>query len=247
MAPRRSETPRDASPRARKRAERLSAARAELMARLGRPLHSEALPATIELRPTENLRRRTRIALWLAGISFLVLLAYAWNEGLLARAENEPLGEYLAYLIDLARSAWLLLPVLCLGAAGMFHWMRRRRPDWVRISLSKEEVRVEGPGGVWVTPVREFIAVALRRRSRVVIDIYTNSTGLAGQLRPQSSWLRQETLWWVELVHPDAERSVPVWASTAGNAETMAKHVTRGYAHRLDLPVELPEPSAETA
>jgi hypothetical protein len=238
---------RDVSPRTRKRAERLSAARAGLMARLERPLHSEVLPATVELRPAENLRRRTRIALWLAGISFAVLLAYAWNEGALDRAEDEPIGEYLAYLIELAQSEWLLVPVLCLGAAGMFHWMHRRRPDWVRISVSKEEARVEGPGGVWVTPVREFIAVALRRRSRVVIDTYTNSTGLAGQLRPQSSWLRQETLWWVELVHPDVERSVPVWASTAGNAETMAKRVTRGYAHRLDLAVELPEQSAETA
>jgi len=27
----------------------------------------------------------------------------------------------------------------------------------------------------------------------------------------------------------------------------MAKHVTRGYAHRLDLLVELPERPAETA
>lgn len=238
---------RDASPRARKRAERLSTARAELMARLDRPLHSEALPATVELRPAENFRRRTRIALWLAGISFAVLLAYTWNEGLLDRAEDEPLGEYLAYLFELAQSEWLLVPALCLAAAGMFHWMRRRRPDWVRISLSKAEARVEGPGGVWVTPVAEFAAVALRRRNRVVIDPYPNSTGLAGPLRHQSSWLRQETLWWVELVHPDAERSVPVWASSAGNAESMAKHVTRGYAHRLDLPVELPERPVETA
>jgi hypothetical protein len=217
------------------------------MARLERPLYSEALPATVELRPTEKLRRSTHIALWLAGISFLVLLAYARNEGMLDRAENEPFGEYFAYLVDLAQSEWLLVPGLCLAAAGMLHWMRRRRPDWVRISLSKNEARIEGPGGVWVTPVTEFTAVALRTRSRVVIDPYPNSTGLAGPLRPQSSWLRQETLWWVELVHPEAERSVPVWASTAGNAESMAKHVTRGYAHRLDLPVELPDGRADTA
>jgi hypothetical protein len=237
----------DVSRRARKQAERLSAARAELMAQLGRPLHSEALPAVIELRPTESLRRRTRIALWLAGASVVVLLAYAWNEGLLDRAEDEPLGQYLRHLLDLAWSDWMLVPGMCLAAAGILHQLRRRRADWVRISLTREEARVEGPGGVWITPMTEFAAVALRRRNRIVIDPYPNSTGLAGQLRPQSSWLRQETLWWVELVHPDPERSVPVWASTAGNAESMARHVTRGYAHRLDLEVELPERRREAA
>ncbi len=227
---------------------RRQAGRAALMVALGRPLYPTALPATVELRPTADVRRWTRRLLWLAAALLAGLVAFAWAEGEFTPLEDETARDYLDHLLGLAMSPLLLLPLGCLGAAAMLELERRRRPEWVRISLSDTEAIVEGPGGAWTTPVSEFAAVALRHVPRRTINRH------AMESRPRSTFhrpprqplLKWETLWWVELVHPDPERSVPVWAAQTGpvpsagrhNAESMARHVAHGFARRLDLPLE---------
>lgn len=230
------------------RAMRRQAGRAALMVRLGRPLYPQALPATVELRPAADLRRWTRWALGLGAAGFALLVAAAWTTGLLDRLEEETVADYLGHLADLALSPWVVPPATCLAAAAVFDLLRRRRPDWVRISLSDTEARVEGPGGAWTIPVTEFRAVALRHAPRRTLD----ARALEGRPRaalhrpPRPPLLRLDTLWWVELAHPDPERSVPLWAAeTSGivsagrhNAESMARHVAHGFARRLGLKLE---------
>ncbi len=230
------------------RALRRQAGRAALMVRLGRPLYPTALPASVELRPAADLRRWTRRALWLAAALFALLLAFAWSEGEFTPLEGETAQDYLDHLIGLALSPLLLLPLACLVAAAVLDVVRRRRPDWVKISLSDTEAVVEGPGGAWTIPVREFAAVALRRVPRLTVNWHATEAPSRHAIHrpPRPPLLKGETLWWVELVHPDPDRSVPVWAAqtspipSAGrhNAESMARHVAHGFAERLGLKLE---------
>lgn len=176
----------------------LSAARAALMAELDAPMLTGPLPATVELRPAAPARRWARMALGGAALSGAVLLAFAWNEGLLDRAEGEPFADYLGHLLDLAQSAWLLVPGLCLAAAAAFAALGRRRPDRVRITLSQDGAKVEGPGGTWDIPMAEFTAVALRMRPGTAIHMTSQETNLhrgilAGQ---RYAVLQREALWW---------------------------------------------------
>ncbi len=234
---------------ARRQATDVVQVQAARMARLGPPMLSGPLPAAIELPRQTDFRTLAVISFGLGVLSLGWLLTAAWNEGLFERAENEPLGEYLGYLLELAQSAWLLLPLLFFVGAVAFNRMRRNPQDWLRISLSTEEAQVEGAGGAWRVPVADFTAVALRTRAGFSMKLTNQTTTnvvrgiLPGQ---QYSILGRETLWWVELIHPDPERSVPVWASDAPNAEATGRRVAVSVADRLGLPIDLPERATAT-
>ena len=66
----------------------------------------------------------------------------------------------------------------------------------------------------------------------------TGQNRYLGSRGPDTPLLRRETLWWVELRHPDPQRSVPLWASYGDHAQAAARRAPRGFAHRLDLPTE---------
>jgi hypothetical protein len=221
-------------------ATRRSAARAEMLARLGTPHIFETLPATVELQPAAALDSPTRILLGGAAVAFAALLYTAWVGGYLEGIEGEPLSDYLGHLAGLAWNAWMLLPAALLAAAVVLQLMRRRRPAWVRISLSREQVRVEGPAGTWTTPIKAFRAVALRRRAGYALRLTNHTTNVNRRIYAGRSYavLERPALWWVELVHDDSDRSVPIWAQFGEAARAGAERAARGFAHRLDLPVE---------
>ena len=153
---------------------------------------------------------------------------------------EDPVADNLAHLLDLAWSPWLLLPGAFLLAAVLLHVLRRRRPEWVRISLSREEVRVEGPAGRWTTPVAAFSGLALRRRdgrTYLMTQQYSSNMRQLGLQGPSRPLVRREALWWVELVHPEPERSVPIWAAASDHAGEAARRAARRFAARLDLPM----------
>jgi hypothetical protein len=219
---------------------RLSIARAIMFARLGKPDALATMPATIEQRPAAEVGRPMRYALGGAVVSTAALLFGAFVGDRLYWIAEDSVADNLAHLLDLAWSRWVLLPGACLLAAVLLHALRRRRPEWVRVSLSREEVRVEGPAGSWTTPVAAFSGLALRRRDgRTYLMTQQHSSnmrqlGLHGPSRPM---VRREALWWIELVHPDPQRSVPIWASASDHAGDAARRAARSFAARLDLPV----------
>jgi hypothetical protein len=211
-----------------------------MLARLGKPFILEALPATVELRPAAEIGRFVRIALVCAAIALAALIYVAWADWQFAMNEEEPLSDYLLHLVDLAFSDWMLLPGGLLLAAAVLQFLRLQRPEWVRISLSREDARVEGPGGTWTTPIAEFSAVAVRKRPGFAIGGRRSTSSLNGSLVPGESdtLLQRKTLWWVELVHPDPERSLPLWAHFGAFAGPGAERAARGFAERFGLPVE---------
>lgn len=215
-----------------------------MLARLGKPFILEALPATVELRPAAEIGRFVRIALVCAAIALAALIYVAWADWQFAMNEEEPLSDYLLHLVDLAFSDWMLLPGGLLLAAAVLQFLRLQRPEWVRISLSREEARVEGPGGTWTTPIAAFSTVAVRKRPGFAIGGTNRNTSLHS--RPDTL-LRRETLWWVELVHAEPERSLPIWAHLGDFAGPGAERAARGFAHRFGLPVEPYGAAAERA
>lgn len=222
------------------RARRRATARALMLARLGKPYILEVLPATVELRPTAELGRFVRIALIGAAVALAALVYFAWADWQFVLGEEATLSDYLVHVADLALSDWMLLPGGLLLAAGVLDMLRRRQPEWVRISLSREDARVEGPGGTWTTPIAEFSAVAVRKRPGFAIGGRRSTSSLNGSLVPGESdtLLQRKTLWWVELVHPDPERSLPLWAHFGAFAGPGAERAARGFAERFGLPVE---------
>lgn len=211
-----------------------------MFARLGNPDALAKMPATVELRPAAELDRPTWYALGGAALSAAALVFAAFVGDQLYWIPGDPLADHLAHLADLAWSPWLLLPGGFLLVAAMLRMLRRRRPEWVRISLSREEVRVEGPAGTWTTPVDAFAGLALRMRpGRTYLMTDSRSLnmwhlGLRGPDRPLH---RREALWWIELVHPEPQRSVPIWASASDHAQDAARRAARSFAARLDRPV----------
>lgn len=222
-------------------ARRISVARAIMFARLGDPDALATMPATVELQPAAELDRPTWYALGGAAITIAGLVYAAWIGDLLYWIPGDPLDEYLAHLADLAWSPWLLLPACFLLAAAVLRLLRRRRPEWVRISLSRQEVTVQGPAGAWSMPVTEFTALALQTRPGVTYMMTARfSPSMLLQLglhRPNEPLVRREALWWIELQHPDPERSVPIWARQGDTAGDAAKRAARRFADRLGLPV----------
>jgi hypothetical protein len=219
---------------------RQSIARAIMFARLGAPDALATLPATIELRPAAEVGRPMRYALGGAVVSTAALLYAALVGDRLYWIEEDPVADNLAYFLDLASSPWLLLPGAFLLAAALLQVLRRRRPEWVRISLSREEVRVEGPAGNWTTPVTAFSGLALHRRegrTYMMTDPYSPNMRHLGLQGPSRPLVRREALWWIELVHPEPERAVPIWASASDHAGDAARPAARSFAARLNLPV----------
>jgi hypothetical protein len=232
-----------------RRARRRAAARALMLARLGKPSILEALPATAELRPAAEIGRFVRLALAAAALSLAVLVYIAWADWGFAMNEEEPLSDYLLHLADLALSDWMLLPAGLLLLSGLLQMLRRRQPEWVRISLSREEAMVEGPGGTWTTPIAAFSAVAVRKRPGFAIRGTNQTTNVNRRIQAGRTYalLERETLWWVELVHPDPERSLPVWAHFGDFAGPGAERAARGFAQRFGLPLETLGTSATPA
>lgn len=222
------------------RVRRRATARALMLARLGKPSILEALPATVELRPAAEVGRFVRIALLSAAIALAALVYVAWADWRFVLGEEATLPDYLLHLLDLALSDWMLLPGGLLLAAAVLQVLRLQRPEWVRISLSREEARVEGPGGAWTTPIPDFSAVAVRKRPGFSIGGRRSTSSLNGSLVPGESdtLLQRKTLWWVELVHPEPERSLPLWAHFGAFAGPGAERAARGFAERFGLPVE---------
>ncbi len=206
-----------------------------MLARLGKPYILEALPATVELRPAAEIGRFVRIALVGAAVSLAALIYFAWADWRFVLGEEATLPDYILHVADLALSDWMLLPGGLLLVAGVLHMLRRRQPEWVRISLSREEARVEGPGGTWTTPIAAFSAVAVRKRPGFAIGGTNRNTHLN---RRSDAWVQRDTLWWVELVHQDPQRSLPLWAHFGDFAGPGAERAARGFAQRLGLPVE---------
>lgn len=230
----------DATRRPPWRMRRRAAARALMLARLGKPSVLEALPATVELRPAAEIGRFVRIALVGAAIALAALIYVAWANWEFAMNEEEPLSEYLLHLADLALSDWMLLPGGLLLGAAVLQFLRLQRPEWVRISLSREEARVEGPGGTWTTPIAAFSAVAVRKRPGFTIGGTNHTTNLNRRIFAGKTYslAQRETLWWVELVHAEPERSLPIWAHFGEFAGPGAERAARGFAQRFGLPVE---------
>lgn len=230
----------EALPRPSRRARRRATARALMLARLGQPSILEALPATVELRPATEIGRYVHIVLVCAAVSLAALIYFAWADWRFVLGEEATLPDYLLHVADLALSDWMLLPGGLLLVAGVLHMLRRRQPEWVRISLSREEARVEGPGGAWTTPIAVFSAVAVRKRPGFTIGGTTRETNLDQRIYAGKGYsiLQRDTLWWVELVHRDPERSLPLWAQFGDFAGPGAERAARGFAQRLGLPVE---------
>lgn len=221
-------------------ARRVAVARATMFARLGNPDALANMPATVELRPAAQLDRPTWYALGGAATSLAMLVYAALIGDQLYWIPGDPLDEYLAHLADLAWSAWVLVPAAFLLAAALLRLQRGRRPEWVRISLSRQEVTVEGPAGTWIMPVAEFTAVALETRpgnTYVMSRLHTPRMWELGFRGPDIPLVRRETLRWIELRHPDPQRSVPIWARQGDAGEEVARRAALRFADRLGLPV----------
>lgn len=237
----------DMNTRAHREAAAVIEARAGRMERLGPPMLTGALPATVELPDTMNFGLLALLALALGLGSLAWLLNATWEEGLLAREEGEPLADYASHLLDVALTRGLFLPLLCLVAAAGLYWAHRNPPNRVRISLSREAVRVEDGGRAWTMPVAGYAGVTLRHRKGFTSRVEEDSIGQSrGRITGQGYASVPLTLWWVELVHPDPMRSIPVWASLAPTGEEAGRRIAASLSDRLGLPLMVDEHASGT-
>lgn len=197
------------------------AERARWVAASGRQATPKRLPLTLSLAPGLAHRRNARL-LGMVAAGFLALLAV--SVAVMGGVE-EP--------VIMALS---LVPPAVAGAGALWHLAKARRvPGRMRLTLSETGVGIESDGRAWTLPLSAFEGVALRsavtqkespraRRHRTVAEMKFR---VGEEIR----------LYWAELVHPDPEQSVPLWASDARFASSDGLAAARGFAARLGLPL----------
>jgi hypothetical protein len=117
--------------------------------------------------------------------------------------------------------------------------VRRREPERLAISLSRDQVAVESDHGRVVRPVAEFPGVAVL--THVILE------GDLPHDRPPTERERRrfagrtpappQILTAIVLVHADPAENVPIWAVQDTRPDPTARHRAARFAKALGLPV----------
>lgn len=193
------------------------------------PLDPESLPATGVVTPRANTRGAAKLWFVIAGASFVLIAPFVLVIDLINGFPN-PL-ESLA-IVGIAPAAFSAIALIGL-------WRRRREPERLAISLSRDEVAVESDHGRVVRPVAEFAGIAILTHVIFAGDPpHRPATSAAERhrqaMRPPAP---PQVLTAIVLVHEQPTESVPVWAIEGPRPDAAAPHRAARFAKVLGLPL----------
>lgn len=193
------------------------------------PLAPEALPATTAAAPRAAARETVRVLLGLGAAVFAATFLALWA------------FEGFADITGAAGAA--LLPALVFAALALVQARRARGlPERLALTLSREGVAVESEFGRSDTPLAAFAGVASRYEAeppgwgppRETVHREQRPVGAPRRWHPARG---RAVRAWVELVHPDPARSVPLWVSRRTDGADEARPMARRFAAALGKPL----------
>lgn len=196
---------------------------AELFQTIKKPFNPRQLPWIVELKPGLDRRNNERLILKVA-IGFVALISSGvW-------LTDEPFDPVM-FIFGVSS-----VPLTLLTGVLWVRWIYRGVPDWFRLRLSVDKVRMESPKGQWEEPVAHYLGLAVRHRvtyrppPRWRKSLYT-------ELEKKFRHHELITLYWIELVHADTSRTIVLWASDKARVEDVARKQVEQFAKTLSLPV----------
>ncbi|MFN6955970.1 MAG: hypothetical protein ACK4PG_14355 [Acetobacteraceae bacterium] len=200
------------------------------------PLDADRLPATGVVTPRANTRDAAKPWFVLAAASFVLIAPFVLVIDLIEGFPN-PL-ESLA-IVGIAPAAFSAVALIGL-------WRRRREPERLAISLSRDEVTVESDHGRVTRPVAEFAGITVLTHVIMRGDLPrdrppTDSERRRFATRRPAPW---QILTAIVLVHDEPSESVPIWATEGPDPDPGAAQRAARFARVLGLPMLADTPAA---
>lgn len=193
------------------------------------PLDADRLPATGVVTPRADTRDAAKLWFVIAAASFVLIAPFVLVIDLIEGFPN-PLESLV--MVGIAPAAFSAIALIGL-------WRRRREPERLAISLSRDEVAVESDHGRVARPVADFAGIAVLTHVILQGDLPRDRPPTDRERRRFAT--RRPTPWQIltaiVLVHDEPSESVPIWASEGPDPDPTALHRAARFAKALGLPL----------